>query len=370
MSSNIPPARRRALQRALIRWFNRNARDLPWRRDRTPYRVWLSEIMLQQTRVDQVIGYYARFLKRFPTIAALARAPLDDVLKHWEGLGYYTRARHLHAAAKRMMDQHGGQFPRNPDAIRALPGVGPYTAAAIGSLAFGHDAAVLDGNVIRVLARLTAFEGDVSKPSSRAALQEVADSLLPKGQAGVFNEGMMELGATVCTPRRPACVRCPWARWCAARATGEMESYPRKAKKKPVPHKHVGAGVVVDGRGRFLIAQRKADSMLGGLWEFPGGTREAGESMEACIARELMEELGIEVEVGARLITVRHVFSHFTMDLHAYVCRLRAGRPRAIHCAAWKWVRLDDLDRFAFGRADQKIIERLRAEPVKRMPSR
>lgn len=370
MASNIPPTRRRALQRALIRWFKRNARDLPWRRNRTPYRVWLSEIMLQQTRVDQVMNYYAHFLKRFPSIAALARAPLDDVLKRWEGLGYYTRARQLHAAAKRIMEQHGGRFPRDLDAIRALPGVGPYTSAAIGSLAFGHDAAVLDGNVIRVLARMMAFESDVAKPSSRAMLQEVADSLLPRGQAGVFNEAVMELGATVCTPRRPLCTRCPWARWCAARASGKMESYPRKSKKKPVPHKHVGAGVVVDGRGRFLIAQRKADSMLGGLWEFPGGSREAGETVQACIARELMEELGIKVEVGAHLITVRHVFSHFTMDLHAHVCRIRAGRPRAIHCAAWKWVQLDELDQFAFGRADQKIIERLRVEAVKRTLSR
>lgn len=362
MSAHFAPARRRALQQSLLAWFALRARALPWRRRRTPYRVWLSEIMLQQTRVDQAIGYFARFLKRFPSIRALAEAPLGDVLKAWEGLGYYTRARHLHAAARRIMAEHGGRFPRDPAAIRALPGVGPYTAAAIGSLAFGHDAAALDGNVMRVLARLTAFTGDIAKPGARAALQELADALLPRGAAGAFNEGLMELGATVCTPRRPACDVCPWSRWCAARAEGDPTSYPRKSRKQPVPHKHVGAGVVVDARGRYLIAQRKESSMLGGLWEFPGGTQEAGESIEACIARELREELGIEVEVGERLVTVPHAFSHFTMDLHAHRCRLRRGRPRAIHCADWRWVRLDEMAHFAFGRADRKIIEFLRAK--------
>jgi A/G-specific adenine glycosylase len=361
MRAHESPARRRALQRALLDWFARHGRDLPWRRRRTPYRVWVSEIMLQQTRVEQAIGFYRRFLARFPSIRALATAPIGDVLKAWEGLGYYARARQLHAAARLIVERHGGRFPRHTDDIRALPGVGPYTAAAVGSLAFGIDAAALDGNVMRVLARLTEFSGDISKPASRAALQAIADVLLPRGNAGPFNEALMELGATVCTPRRPACVACPWSRFCAAYSSGQPESFPRKSKKKPIPHKHVGAGVVIDSRGRYLIAQRKHDSLLGGLWEFPGGTREPGESIEACIARELKEELGIDVEVGNHLVTVSHAFSHFTMDLHAHQCRLRGGRPRAIHCAAWRWARLEELKRFAFGRADQKIIEFLRS---------
>jgi A/G-specific adenine glycosylase len=317
--------------------------------------------MLQQTRVDQAIDYYRRFLQRFPSIRALAAAPLSDVLKAWEGLGYYARARQLHAAARLIVEKHGGRFPRTLDEIRALPGIGPYSAAAIGSLAFGIDAAALDGNVMRVLARLTAFRGDITKAASRAALQRVADAILPRGNAGLFNEALMELGAMICTPRRPACGACPWSRACAARAAGCAESYPHKTSKKPLPHKHVGAAVLVDSRGRYLITQRNHNSMLGGLWEFPGGTREPGESIESCIARELKEELGIEVDVGTRLVTVSHAFSHFTMDLHAYLCRLRKGRPRAIQCADWRWVRLEDLKHFAFGRADQKIIEFLRA---------
>ncbi len=355
-----PPARRRALQASLLRWFAASARDLPWRKRRTPYRVWLSEIMLQQTRVDQVIGYYARFLKRFPSLRALAAAPQGDVLKAWEGLGYYSRARQLHAAAQQIVTQHRGRFPDTLDGIRALPGIGPYTAAAVGSLAFGLDAAVVDGNVIRVLTRLFAIGDDVSKPAVRAELQRLADALLPRGQAGAFNEGLMELGATVCTPRAPNCPACPWRRPCAARAAGDPVAYPRKPKKARAPHKHVGAGVVSDAQGRLLIAQRKQTSMLGGLWEFPGGTQEPGESIEACIARELREELGIDVDVGAHLLTVPHAFSHFTMDLHAHACRLTGGTPRAIHCADWRWVTLEELDLFPFGRADQHIIAHLK----------
>lgn len=361
MARTLSSPRKNRMQRALLGWFAASARELPWRRRRTPYRVWLSEIMLQQTRVEQVIGYYNRFLRRFPSIRALAAATPAAVLKAWEGLGYYTRARQLHAAAKTIVVAHGGRFPRAMDEIRALPGIGPYTAAAIGSLAFGLDAAVVDGNVIRVLARVFAIPEDVGKAAARAAIQRLADDLLPRGRAGVFNEALMELGATLCTPRAPRCPVCPWRADCAARKSGDPTAYPRKTRKAAVPHKHVGAGVVIDARGRLLIAQRKETSMLGGMWEFPGGTREPGESIEQCIARELKEELGIDVDVGPHLITVPHAFSHFTMDLHAHVCRLRAGRPRAIHCADWRWVTMEELDAYPFGRADQRIIDHLLA---------
>ncbi len=359
----LSPAVRRSLQQSLLRWFRSAARDLPWRRNRTPYRVWLAEIMLQQTRVEQARDYYIRFLRRFPTLRALAAAPQSDVLKMWEGLGYYARARNLHAAAQKIVREHGGRFPRTYAEIRALPGVGDYAAAAIGSLAFGLDTAAVDGNVIRVLSRFAAIEGDVTKPATRKRIQAIADALLPHGRAGVFNEAVMELGASVCTPRNPKCTRCPWRKHCAALAAGNPERYPIKKKKEKLPHKHVGAGVVVDARGRFLIAQRQADSMLGGLWEFPGGKQEPGETMPQCIARELKEELAIEVEVGAHVITVPHAFSHFTMELHAYFARIKRGRPRAIHCAAWRWVALEEMENFAFGRADQKIIEYLRSLP-------
>lgn len=369
----LPPALIRACRGPLLRWFLRHRRDLPWRRERTPYRVWISELMLQQTRADQVAPYFERFVRRFPDEESLAAAPLASVLKLWEGLGYYARARRAHETARHLAACSGGRFPDTLEGLRALPGIGPYTAAAIGSLAFGLDAAVVDGNVVRVLSRLTTHEGDAAKPSAKRLFQAWATALLPPGRAGLFNEAMMELGATVCTPRRPSCASCPLRRVCRGRAEGDPERFPAKTRRARVPHKEVGAGVVVDARGRFLIAQRKETSMLGGLWEFPGGTREAGESIPQCIARELKEELGIDVEVGEHLVTVRHAFSHFTMDLHAHRCRLVRGRPRAIHCAAFRWEPLTGLRKHAYGKADLRIIEVLeaaaRAEPQRPRPA-
>lgn len=317
--------------------------------------------MLQQTRAAQARPYFERFVRRFPTVRRLAAAGRQEVLKLWEGLGYYARARRAHETARFLVRERGGRFPATLEGLLALPGVGPYTAAAVGSLAFGLPAAVVDGNVLRVLARVLAFPDDVSKPAARRALQAWADALLPPRRPGEFNEAMMELGATVCTPRRPACPACPLRAVCVAASAGEPERYPVKGRRPPVPHKHVGAGVVRDARGRLLIAQRKEGSMLGGLWEFPGGTQEPGEAMPACIARELREELGIDVTVGSHLVTVRHAFSHFTMDLHAYHARIRGGRPRAIHCAAWRWVTRSQLARFPFGKADLQIIAALDA---------
>lgn len=355
----LTPSLRQAFRRDLTAWFRVHQRDLPWRHRRTPYRVWISELMLQQTRVDQVIPYYQRFMKRFPRVQALAEAPRADVLKMWEGLGYYSRAIRAQETARHLVAQQGGRFPRTLDGLLALPGIGPYTAAAVGSLALGLDAAVVDGNVIRVLARVMAYDGDTRRPAVRARFQAWADELLPPGRAGEFNESMMELGATVCTPRRPACATCPLRHPCQARVEGRAESYPAKGPKVTVPHKHVGAGLVVNARRQLLIAQRHEASMLGGLWEFPGGKQEPGETLPECIARELREELGIEVEVGEACVTVRHAFSHFTMDLHAYWARIRRSRPRALDCADCRWVSVGQLKDYAFGRADQKIMEAL-----------
>ena len=289
----------------------------------------------------------------------MMQAPRADVLKLWEGLGYYARAVRAQETARFLVRTAGGEFPRTLEGLRALPGIGPYTAAAVGSLALGLDAAVVDGNVIRVLARVMLCADDVRRPAARARFQAWADALLPRGRAGAFNESLMELGATVCTPRRPVCPVCPLRLVCQARREGRMESYPVKAAAAKVPHKQVGAGLVVNRRGELLIAQRHEKTMLGGLWEFPGGKQEPGETMPACIQRELREELGVEVGVGDHFVTVRHAFSHFTMDLHAHWARLRRGRPRPVDCAACRWVRPAELPKFAFGRADLKIIEAL-----------
>lgn len=357
---------RQAVENGLLPWFHRHKRILPWRTRRTPYRVWISELMLQQTQVQTVGPYYQRWMKRFPSLRSLADAPLQDVLKQWQGLGYYTRARNAHRAARHIQSEHGGRFPRDYEGLLALPGVGPYTAAAIGSLAMELDVAVVDGNVTRVAARLLALDEDVASAAAKATIQDFADTLLIPGRAGDLNEALMELGATVCLPRAPACASCPFTRVCRARRSGEPTRFPVKARARAVPHKHVGAGLVVNRHGELLIARRREDAMLGGMWEFPGGVREPGESNEACIARELHEELGIRVVVGRHFLTVRHAFSHFTMDLHAHWAKIRTGRPRAIACSDYAWVGLDGLRTYPFPRADVRIIESLEASGIER----
>jgi len=356
---------RTAVRRRLLPWFARHARDLPWRAEpRDPYAVWISEIMLQQTRVDTVIPYFRRFLKRFPNPAALADAPPQDVLKLWEGLGYYTRARQIHKMAERLVREHGGQLPADPDALAALPGLGPYTTAAIASFAFGKPLAVLDGNVIRVLSRLRALTDDITLPATRRKLQQLADALLPADQAAAANEAWMELGALVCTPRNPACPACPLRTVCRARSTGAPAAFPKRKKKMKVPHKIVGAAVILNPKNQILIAQRCPEKgMLAGLWEFPGGKRAEGETMPQCIARELREEMGIEIEVGPHLVTVPHAYSHFTIDLHAHFARIRKGRPRHIECAGHAWVTPGQFDDYPFSKADHGIIRALRALP-------
>ncbi len=365
MSPPHIPSLRTAVRKRLLPWFAQNARDLPWRAEpRPPYAVWISEIMLQQTRVDTVIPYFLRFLARFPDPASLAAAPLQDVLKLWEGLGYYTRARQIHKAAQLLVRDHGGRLPSDPAQLAALPGLGPYTTAAVASFAFGIPLAVLDGNVIRVLARLLALPDDVGLPATKKKLQLLADALLLKDQPGAVNEAWMELGAILCTPRAPRCPDCPLRAVCRAAQLNTPEAFPKKKKKMKVPHKVVGAAVILNAKNQILIAQRKAEGgMLAGLWEFPGGKIAEGETMPQCIARELKEEMGITIEVGPHLVTVPHAYSHFTIELHAHFARIRSGRPRHIECADHAWVTREQFNDYPFSKADLDIIRALRALP-------
>ena len=349
---------RQAIRRHLLGWARGRRRHLPWRRARTAYRVTVAEFMLQQTQADQVVVYYQRFLQRFPDWAALAAAEMTDVLKAWEGLGYYQRARHLHQLAKTVVEQFDGRLPQEPSALRRLPGIGPYTAAAIASLAFGVDAAAVDGNMRRVLSRLFALRTPPGAALDRRC-RALADALLPAGQAGRFNEAMMDLGAEICRPRKPLCEMCPMRAACQAAKTGHPDRYPRRRPARRLPHYVVGAAVTLDARGRVLIARRRESDMLGGLWEFPGGKVEPGETIPQCIARELQEELGLTVEVGERLTVVRHAYSHFTIELHAHLARRIRGRPRPIHCAAFAWVPPAQLRDRPFSRADLRVIEAL-----------
>ena len=357
---------KKAIKTKLLPWFAENKRSMPWRSNRTPYRVWISELMLQQTRVDQATPYFRRFMKRFPSLVSLARASQEDVLKMWEGLGYYSRARNLHKAARIIVEDMNGRFPSDYNDMIKLPGVGGYTAAAIGSLAFNQDLAVLDGNVIRVLSRLCAYTKDTRSSSARAELQQMAETLLVKGDAGSYNEAMMELGATVCLPMNPKCAVCPLASACLGAQSGCPTDYPVKAPRKKVPHIVVGAAVVRNSKGEVLIAQRREQDMLGGLWEFTGGKQETGETMQQCIVRELKEELGINVEVNDFLTTVHHVYSHFTMDMHTYFARIKSGRPRPLHCQDYRWVRIPGLRDFPYSKADLNIITELQKNAQKK----
>jgi A/G-specific adenine glycosylase len=349
----------------LLTWFADHGRRLPWRQarphgaPRDPYRVWVAEIMLQQTQVATVIPYYRAFLERFPSTRALAEASQEDVLKAWEGMGYYARARNLHRAAQIVQSRHGGHVPGTREALLALPGVGEYTAGAILSLAFAQDTPALDANARRVLARLCAVEEPLDRPATLRRLKEAAEALMPAGQGGAFNEALMDLGALICTPSAPACAGCPLMTACQAQALGRVAAIPARRPRRVVPHYAVTAAVIWQ-EGRLLLTQRREDKMLGGMWEFPGGKCEDGESLEDCLRREIREELALEIEVGDALTTVRHAYTHLRITLHAFECRLLAGTPQAIGCQDWRWVRVHELSGFPLSVADQRIAEAVR----------
>ncbi len=347
---------------ALCRWYAGDHRSLPWRDTSDPYRIWISEIMLQQTQVETVLPYYERFLARWPAVADLAAAPIDDVMKMWEGLGYYARCRNLHRAAVQMVEQHDGQVPQTMDAVRALPGIGRSTAGAILTFGHGQRHALLDGNVKRVLSRFSDEAEIVARSAVEKRLWALSEALLAEASdAWTHNQAIMELGARVCTPRDPGCGRCPVADSCAAKAAGTQAERPVKVKRKPLPHKHIGVGVIWNGE-RVLIQLRPPQGLLGGLWEFPGGKQEAGETIEETVRREIREELGVEVEVGAAIRQVKHTYSHFKITLHSYHCRLVSGTPTVRAATELRWVPLDELERFAFPKANKTVLEALLKE--------
>jgi A/G-specific adenine glycosylase len=354
---------KRKFRNRLLAWFVETKRDLPWRRTSDPYRILVSEIMLQQTQVTTSLDYYRRFIRRFPSVRKLAQASIDDVLKVWEGLGYYGRARNLHRAAGDVVQQHGGRIPDTLEALSSLPGVGRYTAGAVLSIAFGKRVPVLDGNVIRVLSRVFRITENIDAPDVRKRLWILAESLLPQKRIREFNESLMELGAVVCKSRNPRCPECPLASLCEAKAHSVQHELPVRTPKKPIPHYHVTAGVIWKD-GTFLITRRLPKGLLGGLWEFPGGKQEKGETLKQCLAREIREELNITIHVQDRLISVRHAYSHFKITLHVFRCRYRKGEIRLRGCDRYQWITADALDRFAFPGADRKVIHYLKNQEM------
>jgi A/G-specific adenine glycosylase len=339
----------------ILRWYADHGRKLPWRSaSPDPYAVWVSEIMLQQTRLETVLPYFDRWMMRFPTVSALAAASEQDVLSVWEGLGYYSRARNFHRAARIVVQEHEGRLPADLYALRMLPGVGRYTAGAIASIAFDLDVPTLDANIRRVLARVFNVSIPAEGPEGLALLWHLAEENLPIGHAGDFNQALMDLGATICLPRDPACLLCPVRDLCQAYALGVQNLRPLLKPKVKGPHYIVTAAVMWKD-GKVLLAKRPSKGLLGGLWEFPGGKVEPQESLQDCLAREIREELGVAVRVGEQLGTYKHAYTHFSITLHAFFCDLQEGEPRPVQAAELAWVARSDLSDYPMGKVDRLI---------------
>jgi A/G-specific adenine glycosylase len=357
--NHLRPPQRRRLQQKLLAWYKANRRDLPWRRTRDPYHIWVSEVMLQQTQTVKVLEYYERFLEQFPNIQALAQAPLDAVLKVWEGMGYYARARNLHRAAQHLSDHWRSRLPRDYEKLLAIPGVGPYTAAAVASIAFNRDHAVVDGNVARVLCRWFKVAQPVKSTQTKKLLGELAQLVLASGHAGHWNQAMMELGARICTPRNPQCEMCAVQKYCSAfLELDDPAQLPVRPPRREVPHHHLAVGLVWNN-GTLLIEQRQNKGLLGGLWQFPNGHIYHGETPAQVLRREIQKALDIAVEVGDYLMTVEHAYTHLRVTLHVYHCLYQSGAPHTRVCQNWHWVQPSELRRFAFPNANRRIIDRL-----------
>jgi len=348
----------------LLNWFAKARRPLPWRARREAYPIWIAEVLLQQTRVAQAVPYYRRFLDRFPTVEALAAADLDAVLKAWEGAGYYARARHLHAAARAIVADRGGRLPRTRDAWRTLPGVGDYIAAAVASLAYGEPVLALEANGLRVGARLAAETAPIDRARTRRRLGEALEARMPADAAGAFNEALMELGETICLPRKPRCGECPLPPFCRARATlADPGALPTRSPRPPKPAVRA-AVVAVQWRDRLLVRRRPMSGLLGGLWELPGGKIEADELPRAAARRELREETGLRV---GRLVprgTIRHEYSHFRVTLYAFTTSVGGARPPAVR--GGRWATRAAIDRLALPKATRRLLSRLPERPSAR----
>jgi len=340
---------------ALLAWYDSSQRRLPWRGTKDPYAIWVSEIMLQQTRVETVIPYYHRFLERFPSVEALAAAPLTEVLKAWENLGYYSRARNLHKAAGLVTLRFNGRVPEKGDELLRLPGIGRYTAGAILSIAFGQAAPAIDGNVRRVISRLGAIEESIDAPRGQEKVEELVGALLPGSDPGRFNQALMELGAVLCTPKKPGCAGCPLRESCRAWALDRTGQYPVREKRRAVPHREVAAAIIHNEARHVLIVQRPARGLLGSLWKFPGDILGTGEPPAEGLRRIVREELGIEIQPGPRLATVQHAYTHFKITLSAFACTLLNGTPNAAKGRAWRWATLRELEELPFSKADRMI---------------
>ncbi|MGI5869487.1 MAG: A/G-specific adenine glycosylase [Kiritimatiellia bacterium] len=340
----------------LLAWYRANHREMPWRGHPSPYAVWVSEIMLQQTQVETVRPYFDRFMAKFPTVRDLANAELEAALSLWQGLGYYARARNLHRAAKMIAAQQDAALPRKAAELAMLPGVGDYTAAAIASICFGERTPVVDGNVARVFARHDRLDDDFrAQPPRRALAKRLQPAFDATESPGDLNQAMMELGALVCRPRRPDCEACPLSTDCIARQRGEQADYPKRPSKPPLPVRRAVA-VLLRCRRRWLLVQRGRDGLLGGLWELPGGPIEGDESPEAAARRLVPERTGIRLGAIEETGLIRHGFSHFTLELHVLAAERAPERSRLSSNASARWVADADLAALPVATAHRRAL--------------
>ena len=345
------------IPRLLLNWYYQNKRTLPWRDHPDSYAVWVSEIMLQQTRVEMVISYFDKWMKLFPDVSALANASEQDVLNAWEGLGYYSRARNLHKAAKIVAEKFNGELPRDLTDLRSLPGIGRYTVGAIASMAFGMDEPTLDGNLRRVFARLFDIDEFADSPAGEKILWELAAQNLPKGQAGDYNQALMDLGATICTPKNPRCLLCPLMKICKARKNGTQDLRPVLRPKKKTPHFIHAAAVIVGQIGNLphvLLAKRPSKGLLGGMWEFPNGRVAADPAKE--LTKVLNAAYRLKVKRREALGVIQHAYTHFKVTVYAFRCEC-APIPKNKDL---KWVRVNELDDYPMGKVDRQIARLLK----------
>jgi A/G-specific adenine glycosylase len=357
------------LRTALLDWYRTHGRQLPWRwhslsaqestppENPDPYAIWISEIMLQQTQVKTVLPYFDRWLTQYPNLTILAHADQQEILKQWQGLGYYARARNLHRAAQIILSQHQGIFPQTYDDVLALPGIGRSTAGAILSSAFNQPHPILDGNVKRVIARLIALPQPPAQALSELWL--VSEQLLDPQHPRDFNQAFMDLGATICLPKKPRCADCPWQQFCQAAQLGLQAELPQRQASAPLPHKLFGVAVIRNPQGKILIDRRPTAGLLGGLWEFPSIQMEDPDSIVEELRSGIQEILNIQISIESQLITINHAYTHFRVTLIVHHCCYLSGDPQPLASDEIQWISINDWQQFPFSKANLKIIQAL-----------
>lgn len=336
---------------SLLSWFAKNQRSLPWRKDYEPYSVWLSEVLAQQTRIDQMIPYYNAFLQKFPTVKKLADAPYKDVLKSWEGLGYYSRAKNLHEAAKQIMKEHGGKLPTTKQELEELKGFGPYISSAVASIAFNEDVPVVDGNVLRVMARFWGSEEDIALPKTREKFNTQLQEIIPKGKARFFNQGIMELGALVCLPQNPACFSCPLRNHCVAHQNGKTTMLPVKTKKKTAPTKHFAA-VVIQNKDSFWLMKR-SEKLLSEMWEFPMVEYQPLQQTKTELEKSLYQKTGFHLNMGKETGLIRHQYTHFNQIVHIFEAKPEGNPVNPLG----EWQSLAQIKKIPLPKVQHKILQ-------------